>query len=227
MAGTLLTPRLSASGRLAVNPRGRVGELLYNGGLEFVPPFTAAANIGLRWINGTASGSTTDSRYGWYVFDVSASGANVRFDPSEFYSGTHSMKLSLTDSASRLVQVWNESSPASLYRMRSVLPNTSYTLRYRLKTNRTSGDGTGAFATFSQRTGTGAFVSDTNGTGIRTTTGWTEYSIQLTTSATTRFMLVKLQLLGTGGTANLIMDAWFDDISLMPDDNSLARTNLL
>lgn len=215
-----LRARSAESGRVVpVKSRQPVGELLYNGDFEYAPPFTAAQTTALRWINGTATGSpvsgglTTDRQYGWFVFDTNATGASIRFDDTVSFNGGSSLKLSLTDSSNRVIQVFNDASPFNV-RSIPVLPGTAYTLTYRLKTNRTSGDGRGAFAAISERSAAGTNVLDTNGTFVKTTTDWTLYTVNVTTSATTRFVMIKLCNIATDSTANLVMDAWFDEISL-------------
>jgi concanavalin A-like lectin/glucanase superfamily protein/carbohydrate binding protein with CBM4/9 domain len=208
-----LTPTTPVTRSLATRTRKLVGEMVENGDFEYSPPFTAVQQAVLRWVDGTAAGSAANRQYGWYVFDMTLTGASVRFDPTVYRSGTVSLKLSITDSFARAIQIFNQSSP---FRAIPVLPNTSYTLTYWLKTVRTSGSSSGAFATISERDSSGGLVAQTDGTFISTTVDWTKYSVTVTTAATTRYIMVKLSNLGSIGAANLVMDAWFDDISLMP-----------
>ena len=45
------------------------GNLVYNGDFEILPTTnTAMTSVGDKFIDGTASGSTTDNTYGWYIY---------------------------------------------------------------------------------------------------------------------------------------------------------------
>lgn len=195
--------------RLPVNPN-----LVYNGDFEYAPPFTAANTTLLRWIDGTAGGSATNKLFGWFSFDQNAAGTAIRFDPTVSHSGTGSLKLSLADSSARSIQVFSESTP---FKSIAVIPNTSYTFTYWMKTNTTSGDSAeGANAVASERDSTGTFVIERAGTLVKTTTGWTQYTVTFTTSSNARYILIKLKNIGASGAGTLLQDAWFDDLDLRP-----------
>ena len=91
-----------------------------------------------------------------------------------------------------------------------------------MKTNYVSGDSNhGANIAWLVSSGAGASDATTNTTLIKTTTGWTQYTGTFTTTATARFLTPRLTLYGHTGTATLIMDAWFANITLTPTTNTI------
>lgn len=195
------------------------GNLVSNGDFEYAPPFTAAFNSTSNKFNdGTAAGSATNSLFGWAQLSKSGS-ATWQFDASDKNSGLSSLKLSLTATASALTVSNHPSSTAANMAAYAipVLPNTSYTLRYYMKTTYGSGDSSeGAFVAFQERAADGSGVLQTPGTKIKTTTGWTQYSVSVTTGSATRYVTIQPSIIGTSAAGTLIMDAWFDDITLTP-----------
>lgn len=217
MAGTLLAPRLAASGRLVTYPRQRVGELVYNGDFEYAPAFTASTNTQARWIDGTASGSTTNNSFGYNLYYATGT-FSARFDTAEKYSGLYSMKLS----SNQEIAVSNSSMQAGYYRfIFPITPSTSYTLSGMMKTT-TAGSGTAQLGV-RQYSSNGTNLSTTYAASVSGTGGWLSRSQVLTTQATAAYAAVIYYVNALGTT----VDAWFDDISLAPNNSSLARTNLL
>lgn len=203
-------PRTSAT-RLSLN------NLIVNGDFEFAPPFTAPTTTTARFIDGTAAGSTNNNQYNW-SFSKSGS-ASAQFDTSEFFRGTTSLKLSTTAVASyvEVFMPFRNGTTGGYNGITKVpvLPNTSYTLTYRIKTNVISGVGRGASLAVIGSTAAGADSSSGNsGPEINTTTGWTLYTVTFTTSSTTRFLQLNPRIYGHTPTGTLIMDAWFDEIVL-------------
>jgi len=197
-------------------PRKKIdANLVFNGDFEYAPPFTATTNTSPRWIDGTATGSTTNDLFKWY-FNKSGSG-EARFDNSVSHSSTYSMKLSTTAPSS-----WIElkSDGAVAYNAAAgflLQPNTAYTLTYWLKTNYVSGDsGGGANLFILYQKANGSASGSTSGTYIKTTTDWTQYTINFTTASDTYWGHVEPRIYGHTGSGTLIMDAWFDDITLLP-----------
>lgn len=196
------------------------GNLVKNGDFEFAPPFTAATATGARFIDGTAAGSTSNNLFGWYISGIVGS-ASAKFDNTVSYSSTNSLKVSITATGSYIeVFLPTETGAGAGYygKIIPVLPNTSYTLTYRMKTNYVSGDATnGAAVVLIGSTGAGTdATSSVSGTYVKTTTDWTQYTLTLTTAATVRYLQINPRVYGHQGTGTLIMDAWFDDISLKP-----------
>jgi hypothetical protein len=86
-----------------------------------------------------------------------------------------------------------------------------------MKTSLGSGDATnGARVNFQERNGAGTAVTSNQPTAVKTTTDWTLYTVTFTTNANTRFINPVLQIYGHQGTATLIMDAWFDEVTIKP-----------
>jgi hypothetical protein len=192
---------------------------ILNSDFESVPTFVAATTTGNRWIDGNAVGSSSDDSHVWAILSITGSGS-AQFDNSTSHSGTYSLKISTTAITSR-IQVSNLTAlnPASnaLKYCYPALPSTTYKLTYWMKTTVNSGtDTNGALVQLFDIDAAGAAGSSTTSTGVKTTTGWTQYSLSRTTGATAAFLLLELNIFGNQGTATLIMDAWFDDLSLYP-----------
>jgi hypothetical protein len=83
-----------------------------------------------------------------------------------------------------------------------------------MKTNYVSGNGRGAFFRVSDYTGARAAITSYSTTAVKTTTDWTFYSTTFTTGSTSQYGRIGLYTWGQDSPATLIMDAWFDDITL-------------
>jgi hypothetical protein len=207
-----------------VYPEGRVpanGNLVKNFDFEVAPTFVAAGATSARWIDGTSAGSTTNSTYKWAFAQETGTGL-VQYDSSTAHLGTYSMKLSTTATGS-LVQVApvlsTNAADVVISGIRAT-PSTDYTLTFWMKTNYVSGDSNdGAYilVSFSDSFGTG--LSSSSSTKIKTTTDWTQYTLNFTTTSLTQIIYPRLRIEGSTGTATLIMDAWFDDIYLAKTTN--------
>lgn len=200
--------------RQDVNPN-----LIQNGDFEYAPPFTAATTTDARFVDGTSGGSTTNSLFRWAT-NLGGSNRNVQFDTSISKFGGASIKCSTTGTASNaFASPVRAPGTASIVKQFAIpaLPSTSYTLSFWMKTNYTSGDSNdGAHMRLEEFTGDGATITSTDSTKLKITSDWTQYTVVVTTSATTRFLVPIACVRGNTGTATLIMDAWFDDIILKP-----------
>jgi len=212
----------------STTPRRSVENLVFNGDFEYAPAFTAAQTASQKWIDGTAAGSSSNYIYGWGT-NISGTAA-VQFDSSEKKFGNNSLKIS-TQSAGAYCEVNKYGAlaiPVYKYTLIPVLPSTSYTLTWWMKTNYTSGDaGQGATVGLIEFTGgpSSATFNRNDAATIKTTTDWTQYSLTVTTQSATRFVNVQPRIYGHTGTATLQMDAWFDDIRLTkttPDTRTTA-----
>jgi len=196
------------------------GNLVKNGDFEYAPPFVAATDTSGRWIDGTAAGNTTNNLFGWSFSKGTSSSAS--FDSSEKRSGTHSMKASVFG-VSSYVEIKND--VRNTYDTVAgtgfeVLPSTSYTLTYWMKTANMAGDSAdGAFITTLCASGDGTNIgAPTGGAGprVKVNTDWTQYILTFTTQATARRAHLELRFYGHNGAGTLTGDAWFDDITLTP-----------
>lgn len=185
------------------------GNLVNNPGFENAPAFTAATTTNLRFIDGTAAGSTTDtSGRGWGTRTVTGT-ASAQYDTAQFNSGSYSMKISIGATGSA-IEVSNVT-VGNIYQ--KVSPSTQYNYRFYMRTNYVSGDAVnGAYIGFKIRNAAGSNTSTSNSTTVKTTTGWTLYTGSFTTDATADSVTPSMQILGTTGAGTLIMDAWFDDL---------------
>lgn len=199
-----------------------------NSFMDDLPATNVAQTTGTtNWINGTSGGSSTITPYGWRCGN-SGSWA-VLFDTSNPNIGRASLKLSTTGASSYLeVRSNNGTAYYSNVNQFALLPNTQYRMTYRMKTNYVSGDATGAYCNLlmSNSAGTSATNPSAQGSAVKTTTGWTTYTINFTTSADCAWGHLELRIYGhNSGTANLVMDAWFDDIivDLLPNATTLGN----
>lgn len=207
------------------------GNMVFNGDFEIAPVVNVATTTGGKWIDGTAGGSDI-MIFGWAYYNWTTSYA-VKFDTSTSHSGSASLKLSTTNTAST-VGVQINAQTASTHRANNIpmLPSTSYTFSCWVKTNVVSGAATtGARVQFMTRTGDGItnVTTTTLATNLLTTQDWTQYTATFTTGATVRFGTPSFQIVGNDGAGTLIMDAWFDDITLTkttPETRTAAGARL-
>jgi len=194
--------------------------LVYNGDFEYAPPFTAVTTTQFRWINGTAGGSNNPGDCGIFVWGIQniTGTAAASYDAGNGNSGNYAMKLSTTATASQIT-VSQKSNASFLGTTIPAQPSTTYKVSFWLKTNFNSGSATtGANLQVIGLSGDNTTTVQTISvaSGIVTTTGWTQYTGTFTTISTVRYLNVTPRVTGNDGTATLIMDAWFDDIVLVP-----------
>lgn len=204
------------------------GNLIRNGDFKYTPPFTAVQTSS-GFIDGTAAGSATNKTFGWRM-DGNGPRA-CRFDTTTTYNGLPSLKLSTTGVGTAYIEAFTiaTAGTATSYfgKFIPVLPSTSYTLSFFMKTQYVSGNSNnGATVTLILSTGAGTDdpAPDYNTTYVKTTTDWTRYTLTITTSDTTRYIQVNPHIYGHTGTGNLIMDAWFADIQLKPTTPETRQT---
>lgn len=194
------------------------GNMVRNGDFEYSPPSASAMTVSTNalWYDGTAGGSTTNSLFRWGQVRAGTGSTSLQIDSTTFRTGTKSLKVSIT--SANVSMVGTTLPIVSIANLLSVgipaRPNTSYTLNYYMKTNYVSGDSTGAYMQLQERNASGGTTIATSGTAIKTTTDWTLYTITATTSSTTAYIDLQCRILGNTGASTLIMDAWFDDITL-------------
>lgn len=210
-----------------IPPRKTPDNLLSNGNFEYAPPFTAVTTTTARWIDGTSGGSSaTTGPYGWYI---GAKGGSVAasFDSTAPTTGTNSLKLSTTGTASRIeVYSFSSGNPGKKLTLIPALPNTTYTMTFSMKTNVVSGSATGVNAGIFEYDGQGTSITSLRSTAVNTTTDKTFYTVTKTTSSTTRFVGAVIILEGSDGAGTLIMDAWFDDITLTTTSPYVKRKSI-
>jgi len=194
------------------------GNLVKNAGFEVAPTFTAAQTTKGTWNDGSAAGSATNSTYKWGFNSTNSVGTgSVQFDTTNPYAGLQSLKVStLATGATAVASNMLNTSVAQLAFTIPVLPNTSYSYSFAMRTNYGSGDSAdGACLQFKERNTAATTIQTTQSTKVKTTSGWTVYTGSFTTQATTRFIDIEPSVLGNTGAATLIMDAWFDEIVLI------------
>ena len=78
---------------------------IFNGNFALQPSFTAATTTLNRWIDGTAIGSTTDSRYGWGVAQTTSGACEASFATIGGRNAIQMVVTGLTKSGSTVGQV--------------------------------------------------------------------------------------------------------------------------
>ena len=201
--------------------RGQVGgNMIYNGNFEIAPPSNTTMLLagGGNYYDGTSTGVANKSLFGWGLFNYTGT-IGVLFDNSVSHSGNWSLKLSTTATASTVGMATFVNNAAGI-RIAGipVLPGTSYTLSGWITTTAHSGSASsGAQLILWETNGSAGTVKSNNViSGITTSTGWTYYSKSFVTQNSTTYVAIRCNVIGNDGTSTLIMDAWFDDLTLVP-----------
>jgi hypothetical protein len=194
--------------------RGIVGSnLVGNGDFEYAPPTSVPHTTMSRWVDGTAAGSTSNTNFGVYI--IGAAGISAQFDSSIKASGKNSLKVSAP--ANKWLEAYvGYTGYGTTKNYIPILPSTSYTLKFKMKTNYVSGDSNGARVIVYIANGAFGAITSQNSTLVKTTTDWTSYTVTFTTTSDARYARVCGAVATDVGAATLVMDAWFDDIELRP-----------
>lgn len=212
ITGATFTSNTPMKSRKLVN-----GNMVPNGEMSYTPPFTAATSTSARFIDGTSGGSTSNSLFTWY-FQKSGT-ATAQFDTSRTVPA---LKASTTATASYIeIFTPNSTGGGAGYFAKTLIPvrgSTSYTYSFYMETVANSGSAsTGARISFIESLGDGTTAShQTNSTARTTTTARQLYTGTFTTVSGARFLQINPVLYGHDGAGTLIMDAFFDSITLTP-----------
>lgn len=195
------------------------GNMVYNGNFEFAPPTNTALTSNNHWLDGTSGGSLTNNLFGWGTVGNGGT-VGTLFDNSTSHSGNYALKVSTlaTGSHQQVAQTIAVGTASNIINYAiKVSPSTSYMISWWMKTTANSGAATsGAGVILQEYNGAGTAGTSNTPQKITTTTDWTQYSFTWTTGSTAHFLLAECQVAGNDGTGTLIMDAWFDDIVLVP-----------
>ena len=188
--------------------------MVKNGDFEYAPPFTAATTTSARWIDGTASGSSTNDLFRWYHI-VGVANYASSFDTTTKRSGTASLKIEATDTSGRgraLSAPFEATTTESLVRQYGIpcLATSDYDLSCYIKTNNCQSNSIRVQIQYFS--GNGTSLGTTNGTYQVGTQDWTAYSLRFTTLSATQYFIVKF----TMDVAGSICQAWLDDLSITP-----------
>jgi hypothetical protein len=229
--------------------RRQINNLIVNGNFNRIPSFTAATTTNNRVVDGTAGGATAGSEtigpstalkeYKWKFNAYNTTSPSAQYDTEVFTSGSRaSMKVTGTAIKERVnltlgIRAFGDlNQPADIRNnLIPILPNTSYTLSCKIKTDISNATGTpgvyGANLTVVEHSGTGFTVNNyLNGSvnsKIATTTDFTEYTMSFTTAATTKYANIYFGIFGNAGSYADIT-AWFSDIKLDKTTGSSRAT---
>lgn len=198
------------------------GNLVTNGDFEVPPSFTAA-QTGNGYLDGTATGtSALSTNYGWHV---AGNGTRaVQFDSVEKYSGTNSLKVTLSANSSYAEIRSNLCTTYNQAKGFIVQASTAYRATFYMKTTNMTGDATnGAYGVvlMSKADGTAGTTSSST-TAVKTNTDWTKYTITFTTASDDRFGHFEFRFYGHQGAATLQGTANIDEVQITP--TATART---
>lgn len=201
-----------------VYPEGRVpanGNLVKNFDFEVAPTFVAATSTAGRWIDGTASGSTTNSTYKWAIASAAlTASASASFDTTVFRNGTASLKLDRTDATGAVVvaNVLNAAAGGSLGTI-PINPGVSYTFNIYAKTSTVGTDTVYADVRLFNAAGSTVNTKSTN--KLSGTNDWTLLTVTFTADADATNCCIILR----NAASATVGPAWFDDIYLAPTTN--------
>jgi hypothetical protein len=182
--------------------------MVFNGGFESAPPFTAAASSGSGWIVGTTAPSTTDATWGW-IISRGVAGVSAKFDSSVSYSGQYSINIHNDGTGRGLVATQNWTTPIA-NRWITVTPSTTYTISCWAKTSDVNTDA--VFISVSDFNSADVQVTADTVVGSKYTgtNDWTFISGNFTTGLTGVKLVIKLN----NNVAGSISDAWFDQVKM-------------
>lgn len=194
--------------------------LVYNGDFEIAPAVNVPQTTPFKWYDGTATGLTSSGVSvaqnripGIYYWDQGGSGS-IMIDTTEKFNGKNSLKVSTLGTGAYSAAGLGDFNRDDYI---EILPNTSYTLTFWMKTNYVSGDSNaGASIAYDIKNAVRTTITYNASTKIKTTTNWTFYTATITTAATARYVTIVPRVDGNTGTGTLIMDAWFADITFRP-----------
>lgn len=193
--------------------RATVGANLVDNGDFRIRPIKSVPQIsGNNFIDGTATGSSTNPGLGGWKY-VKSGTASAEFDNSD--PNWPSLRCE-TQAAGSYVETRSNGIGTSYGTIGFIMiPGRRYRFSMWMKTEYISGDsGFGALASFLISNATGGAVYNTTIGTIKTTTDWTYYSTTITAPALSRYAHVEPKVYGHTGTATLIMKAWFADVSV-------------
>jgi Concanavalin A-like lectin/glucanases superfamily len=197
------------------SPRKQVcGNLIPNGDLSYIPAVNVPTTVDNRYIDGTASGSTTNI-FG-YKFSVSGTGSAM-FDTNNIGpTGKPSIKISTLAPGSYIETRVGSNGyfdlvgpPGGIY----IKPNTDYKVSFYQKTKVNSGaSDSGAKIQVFRQNGNGGGSAESGTTFVNTTTDWTYKELLFTSGPAHTRGHIELRLYGHTGAGTLVMDSWFSDI---------------
>lgn len=189
--------------------------LVFNGGFENAPPFTAAQTGNAQWINGTASGGAVEQGRGWMAGGVNANNT-VQFDPTDKNSGNYSLKLVIADATSAVEIRSNNVSltyGTPLGTGFPLAPSANYRLTWWMKISNVAGDSNnGATVQLLSADATGTNVHGYDPGYFKANQPWTKHTLNFTTAADDRLGHIELRWYGQSGTGTLTGTVWWDDI---------------
>lgn len=214
-------------------------KLYINGTLESTTAVTGNVNNITKGTSFGAYGEYTGGLYmtgrldGWVICETDGATATdvttmynggtgvdwtaLVLDPNHV-NGTYGLKLATTSAGAFIeARLGSLSYNHALTTDGFVLqPSTNYRMTWWQKTKYTSGDATnGAFVSVLEHNSSLVNINSVPSTPIKTTTAWTQYTMDFTTNASTAYGHVECRIYGHQGTGTLIMDSWYDDLRLV------------
>lgn len=194
-------------------PRRQIsGNTVFNSSFEFAPVTNVAQTV-TNWIDGTASGSASRTPYGWYGINQAGSGT-IQFDNTTSHSGSLSLRLSNTTTASGTrLSMTNSGNYAGLTSANigdliPFFPGLNYTFGFWAKTNNLPAGG--AAMQIKELSRTLSVLQTRSVSTPSGTNNWANYS----STATSDPACAYLGILIFNSTTGNVCDLWIDDLYL-------------
>jgi len=220
---------LADAGALGVDLSQLLTVAFKNGNFEDIPSFVAA-QTGNGWIDGTASGSATNDRYGWRKYSSSASNL-AQFDTSIKHGGAAALKISNIGGVNSYNWVGTDPNvavgPPTVTTLQKygipIKPNTAYKITFWWRGSGLANNQ--ASILFNTRNLSGGLVDSPSVTG--TPTDWEEKTLTFTSGATAAFLVVAAFKNGYIGLTSNAGDLWIDDIAFKKADDVAVEGAIL
>lgn len=195
---------------------GYQSNLVANGFFNTIPTLIAPQTTNLKWVDGTAAGSSTNT-YHWFGRGTSG-GNSVSFDTTN-QRGTNVNSINLHCGLSTsAIEISNDvgntynTPPGQGFVLK---PSTKYLLSGWVKTANMTGDSNnGAGFSLLTADATGNDIGGVSTTYTKTNIGWTYFSATHTTASNIAAGHVELRFYGHTGAATLQGDAYFSEVEV-------------
>lgn len=192
------------------------GNLVHNGDFSYIPP-TLTPQTGNAWIDGTASGTTINPPiFGWRKYSNDSS-------HTANFTALNELRVTSAGGINAYSWVGSDRNVASgdptttTLRENGIilLPDTSYTLSSRAKTDATFAAGQASIVLDQHSLVGGAPIVANSMSLTSATTSYTNFSITFTTNSSTRYCAIKISN-GAIGVTSVASSLILDNIDLRP-----------
>ena len=189
---------------------------MYNGDFSVRPYLVAATTTDDRWIDGTDGGTDGGEANSWpFYWGMNGGGGGTYAASFVTKDGRNALCIETTSASAYIEVIGGKRGGISDRKIIPVKSNTTYRYKVTMKTQVISGDATnGAWMNLLEVNSANTGIVSNNTPFIKTDTDWTTYTVEFTTNSATVAIEPRMQVYGHQGDADLIMKAWFSDITL-------------